>query len=283
MLGAAYKKTAIAELNKTNEKYNKAFESSVQRMTVLQESRLSAVRLLKGIEKYISDLANRPKEYDTTIGRVKKQTQMFEDAVMNLEIESRKVDKTGSAVAGVGAFVGTSIAALGPSAAMAVAMTFGTASTGTAIATLSGAAATKAALAWLGGGALTAGGAGVTGGQAFLALAGPIGWAIGGAALAGGGIYLNYKNKAIAEKAENSIRAVNKEIERITKIDLQVKELCTVTSKLTTITAGLFSKFKFSGIRDYNAFDDNQVNDLMKLMNLAETLSKQIGIVLGGE
>ncbi len=46
------------------------------------------------------------------------------------------------------------LSAFGPAAAMAIATTFGTASTGTAIAdTLFGAAATNAALAWLGGGA----------------------------------------------------------------------------------------------------------------------------------
>ncbi|MGW8444460.1 hypothetical protein ACWGXJ_26515 [Paenibacillus sp. S33] len=43
------------------------------------------------------------------------------------------------------------VAAFGPTVALAIATTFGTASTGTAIATLSGAAATNAALAWLWG------------------------------------------------------------------------------------------------------------------------------------
>ncbi len=66
---------------------------------------------------------------------------------------------------------GAGIAVLGPTAAMAVATTFGTASTGTAIATLSGAAATNAALAWLGGGALAVGGGGMAAGKAFLAMA----------------------------------------------------------------------------------------------------------------
>ena len=70
-----------------------------------------------------------------------------------------------------GAMAGAGIAAFGPTAAMAVATTFGTASTGTAIATLSGAAATNAALAWLGGGALAVGGGGMAAGEAFLAMA----------------------------------------------------------------------------------------------------------------
>ena len=67
--------------------------------------------------------------------------------------------------------------------AMGVATTFGVASTGAAISALSGAAATNAALAWLGGGALAAGGGGMAAGEAFLALAGPVGWAIAGVSL----------------------------------------------------------------------------------------------------
>ena len=64
------------------------------------------------------------------------------------------------------------------------------ASTGTVISTLSGAAATNAALAWLGGGALAAGGGGMAAGEAFLALAGPVGWAIAGVALLVSGLML---------------------------------------------------------------------------------------------
>lgn len=68
-------------------------------------------------------------------------------------------------VAGGGALLG---GATFTSGAMAVAMTFGTASTGTAISTLSGAAATNAAMAWLGGGAAYAGGFGMAGGAMVL-------------------------------------------------------------------------------------------------------------------
>ena len=53
---------------------------------------------------------------------------------------------------------------------------------------MSGAAATNAALAWLGGGALAVGGGGMAAGNAFLALAGPIGWAIAGVALLASGL-----------------------------------------------------------------------------------------------
>lgn len=91
---------------------------------------------------------------------------------------------------------------MGSTIAMGVATTFGVASTGTAISTLSGVAATNAALAWLGGGTLATGGGGMAEGEVFLALAGPIGWAIAGITLATTGL-LFWKNKRNQNRVEN--------------------------------------------------------------------------------
>lgn len=88
---------------------------------------------------------------------------------------------------------------------MGIATTFGVASTGTAISALSGAAATNAALAWLGGGALAVGGGGMAAGNAFLALAGPIGWAIAGVALVASGLMF-WKSAMIRKKLRISLR-----------------------------------------------------------------------------
>ena len=104
------------------------------------------------------------------------------------------------------------MAAFGPTVAMAVATTFGTASTGTAISALSGAAAANAALAWLGSGALAAGGGGMAAGHALLALAGPVGWTVGGLAVAGSGIYLHSRNGDLARKATQERLGVEGEI-----------------------------------------------------------------------
>lgn len=128
---------------------------------------------------------------------------------LNWKQQAEKIDtdyntavakNAGIGAAGVG--VGVAVAALGPTAAMGIATTFGVASTGTAISTLSGAAATKAALAWLGGGALTAGGGGIAAGNFLLSLTGPVGWAIAGIALLGSGMFLlkNSKEKKRLEK-----------------------------------------------------------------------------------
>lgn len=67
-----------------------------------------------------------------------------------------------------GTLIGGATTISGQTAAMSLATTFGTASTGTAISSLSGVAATNAATAWLGGGALAAGGGGMAAGTVVL-------------------------------------------------------------------------------------------------------------------
>lgn len=125
----------------------------------------------------------------------KLEYEKFKEIRLNWKQQAEKIESdyktavaknAGAGAAGVGA--GVAVVALGPTAAMGIATTFGVASTGTAISALSGAAATNAALAWLGGGALAVGGGGMAAGNAFLALAGPIGWAIAGVALLASGL-----------------------------------------------------------------------------------------------
>lgn len=94
---------------------------------------------------------------------------------------------------GVSAATGTATAIGGQTAAIIIAMTFGTASTGSAISTLSGAAATNAATAWLGG-ALPAGGFGMGGGTVVLTTITIIGGIAAVSAL-GHGIHKYYKSK----------------------------------------------------------------------------------------
>lgn len=277
MLNAGYKKEALAELDRANRKYQSGYEITVKHISNLHEERLLSVKILKNVESYILNLANRPKEYDKIVSEIILRREKFESNLNVLELESKKADKVSGSVTGAGVAAGVGVAALGPSAAMAVAMTFGTASTGTAIATLSGAAATNAALAWLGGGALVAGGTGIAGGEALLALAGPVGWAIGGAALLGGGMLANSKNKKIAEKAELSTKAVKKETERIKEVDIKVGALKKTTISLNSEISQLLGNIKQFGPSDYKEFTEDNKNDLRKMMNSAEALSKKIG------
>lgn len=203
MLNEEYKKTAIQNLEKANNKYVIIFKKTIDGMTRLFQSRQRAVRQIMSIEAYINVLANKPRDYNRKIGDVKIRYVEFNDRIEEIKrLDEKETDVNRERGIGTGVLVGAGSAAFAPSAAMAVAMTFGTASTGTAIASLSGVAATNAALAWLGGGTLAIGGAGMVGGQVLLTMAGPVGWAIGGVSVAGGLLMKLLVNKDISEKAE---------------------------------------------------------------------------------
>lgn len=278
MFNAGYKKEALKEAERTAGVYKSKYDETIKHTTSLHENKEKAVVILKSVDKYIHSLSNRPAELDKKISEITIRRQAFEREVNNLQIESKKADKVSGSVAGAGAVAGAGVAAFGPTAAMAVATTFGTASTGTAIATLSGAAATNAALAWLGGGALVAGGGGMAAGQAFLAMAGPVGWAIGGAALVGGGLMANSKNKKIAEQAEKQTKEIKKEIDSLkridTKVDAEMKAVCSLNEGVK----GVLQKMLSLQCRDYKRFSDGEKDMLMQLMNSSESLSKRIGV-----
>ena len=222
MFNSGYKKQALADLEEANEKYEKDYKLTIKRIEQLHNEKLNSLKLIKNIETYFNSLSNKPKELIDAINETKLNYTNFESEINTLEIESKKAEKISGSLAGAGVAAGVGVAAFGPSTAMAVAMTFGTASTGTAISALSGAAATNAALAWLGGGALAIGGGGMSAGSTFLALAGPVGWAIGGAGVIGGGLLANKKNKEVARKAEESTCQIKKEINKVTKVRTKV-------------------------------------------------------------
>lgn len=161
------------------------------------------------LQKLFDDIRNVPSEKRFEYEKLKKIRLNWKQQAEKIESDYKNAvaKNAGKGAAGVGA--GIAVAALGPIAAMGIATTFGIASTGTAISTLSGAAATNAALAWLGGGALAAGGGGMAAGKAFLALAGPVGWAIAGVALVSSGLLL-WKGKSDQNRLEEIFTLISK-------------------------------------------------------------------------
>lgn len=200
MLYTKAKKEALSIYEHAVEKYNNTYQTMQETGSRLYSLRQDSVKLIQEIELLLNSIANKPKEFEKTISDIQAEQKKFRDAEEYAAEAMKAAVKSGISVA-AGVAGGAAVASMAPSAAMWVATTFGTASTGTAISTLSGAAATKAALAWLGGVALSAGGAGVAGGQALLALAGPIGWGITGVTTAASVVALGHKNKKIADEA----------------------------------------------------------------------------------
>ena len=284
MLNNDYKEQAIRDLQKVDASYTVTFKKAIKDMERLQNTRMLAIRTIQYMEKYVVSLANRPRNFDTKLGEIKVRYIKFKDTCKEIQelerIQAEQGKTSGLGIAGT--LGGAGIAALGPTAAMSVAMTFGTASTGTAIASLSGAAATNAALAWLGGGALAAGGAGMAAGETFLALAGPVGWVIGGVSLAGSLIAINMSNKEIAKKTEESIATINKEMERIKEIDVQVLSLNEETKKLSNAIMNTLNHIKTNRKRNYQMFSDDEINELVSLFNSTEILSKLLNKTIKG-
>ncbi|UEL48216.1 hypothetical protein [Terrisporobacter hibernicus] len=276
MFNSGYKKEALADLEKANKKYEKEYNLTVKDIEILHKEKVDSLRLIKSIENYFNSLSNKPKELIDTVNQIKLNYTNFEKEIRSLELESKKAEKVSGSVAGAGVAAGVGVAAFGPSTAMAVAMTFGTASTGTAISALSGAAATNAALAWLGGGALVAGGGGMGAGGTFLALAGPVGWAIGGAGVIGGGALANKKNKEIARKAENATCEVKKETTKISKVHIKVNSIKKEINDICINLKQLYERMSALNITNCRQFNSEQLANMKILINTTESLSRKI-------
>ena len=267
------KKDAVKRLQDAEEEYNGLGAKANDATLELYRIRKSASLAIERVEKYINTLTNSPKEFIKEIAEVKLNISEFNEAV-RIEAENSTNNIKGASAAAVGTTIGGAVAALGPTAAMAIATTFGTASTGTAIASLSGAAATNAALAWLGGGAIAAGGGGMAAGNAFLALAGPVGWGIAGVCVIGGSIFATYKNKAAAEKAQSFAVEIEKKISvlnpKLTKLEHLIKETEKLKSALNiSLMVNTYPK-------DYLSFSQEQKQTLAALINNVRAMGNLI-------
>lgn len=250
---------AEAAVKKTNEK----IEELGHNTNVLYTS-------LNTIQSLFDRIRNVPNEERLKYEKLKAIRLDWKQQADNIEIEYKKaeVKATGQGAAGVGA--GVAVAALGPTAAMGIATTFGVASTGTAISTLSGAAATNAALAWLGGGALTAGGGGMAAGSALLALAGPVGWTIAGISVVASGL-MNFSYKvSYKERLEDIFTRISKR--NIKSYELAIVELGERIDRIKNEgikLAEAIIKIESFGT-EYNQMSESQQYELGAYVNLME-------------
>jgi DNA polymerase III, gamma and tau subunit len=281
MFNSELKEKAKKVLEEVYGDYKRTLSNTINHSESLYEKKLHAVEILKNFSSYIQKLSNKPIEFETSLGKIEMNIKKFDNKIEEVTKEINQAEVVPTAMAGAGALAGAGVAAFAPTAAMAIATTFGTASTGTAIASLSGAAATNAALAWLGGGALAAGGGGIVGGEALLALAGPIGWAIGGSALLGAGLILNNKNKEAADKIEEQILEIKKEIMKIMKLDIKVLMSEKEIKEISDNIENGFELIKYNN--DYNQFSIENKERLATLINISESLSTKIGEFVSNE
>lgn len=110
-------------------------------------------------------------------------------------------------------------------------------------------------------------------GQTLLALAGPVGWAIGGISLLGTGVFSARKNKKIGEEA----MAKRKEIMTLDKslkaALVEIKELLGLTKTHVNGTKELLDQLKAIPTQDYSKFSAEQKQKLGALVNHINSLS----------
>ncbi|MBD2100260.1 hypothetical protein [Leptolyngbya sp. FACHB-261] len=275
MLNQDLKKRAFSELNAANQEYQKVAAQVTKQAEELHRLRVNTSKqVIEASEAYINTLSNSPKEFDKSVAEFKIEYKKFTQVIRDIETQAKEKANLGNSGAGAGIVAGVGVAALGPTAAMAIATTFGTASTGTAIATLSGAAATNAALAWLGGGALAAGGSGMAGGQVLLAMTGPIGWTIGGLALAGSAVWMDSENKKSAQKAFEEAARIRGEIAKLKTVGQEVSNLIGLTRQHADGVLEQLLTLKQNAPSDYRQFSQALKNELATLINNIRSLSQ---------
>lgn len=246
--------------------YNGAFTTMNDRGLSLLRQRERSTDLIELVELLVNSIANTPKSFETDFDEIDVHKAQFLEAK---EFARRDLEAARRSAAGAGAgfTAGAAVAGMAPTAAMWVATTLGTASTGTAISTLSGAAATQAALAWLGGGALTAGGGGVAAGSALLALAGPIGWTVVGATLLAS-ITLFAKKKFDNRAAkQEALTAVKQNTALVEGMDAQIDDLLQRTSSLRELLMESYGESLKFFAADFLTLSVPQQSQLAALVN----------------
>lgn len=275
MLNRSAKEKALNNLNNEGDKLEEVAEemktSAVSLFELRQESSATVIR---ECEAYLASLASAPKELDQSVSEFRTEFEDFQEEIEEVENEAEGVEKVSGSTAGVGAAAGAGVAAMGPSAAMAFATTFGTASTGTAISSLSGAAATNAALAWIGGGAVSAGGGGMAAGSTILSLSGPVGWTIGGVALVGSALYAGSKNKEIAEEATQKAKEIRKKRGQLETALEETRRLVELTEKHANSVQHRLRYLRDNTPDDYSEFSDAEKERLGALINNVQALSE---------
>ncbi len=227
----------------------------------------SLYEALTDIQVLFDKIRNVPSDKKLQYEDLKQIRLSWKQQAEKIEKDYQEAVIKNAGVGAAGASLGVAVVTMGPTVAMGVATTFGVASTGTAISALSGAAATNAALAWLGGGALAFGGGGMAAGEAFLALAGPVGWAIAGVTLVASGL-LFWKGRSDKKHLEDVFNAIShRDVKAYELAIIELRERITrIIDERGKINEAI-ENIKTFGL-DYNLMTDAQQYELGAYVNL---------------
>lgn len=279
MLSIGLKKEAISIHKNAIKKYEGIYKQCSDNGECLYEKRTKSVTLVLDVESFLRTISNAPKDFEVCLNNSEVERNKFKQTEDFAREQFDDAVKDGVMLAG-GIATGTAVATLAPTAAMWVATTYGVSSTGVAISALSGAAATNASLAWLGGGTLAAGGAGVAGGQAFLVLAGPVGWSIVGASTVATAVKTSFKN---ASKANEIVE----EAKKITLAGANLKETSAMISNFANETEVLlgrltrqFAELEYLRNSNYTELSTDEQFKLGTLVNNTFSLSELLNKIV---
>ena len=261
------KKQKKSKLQVAQDKAQAAIKEINNAIGELGEYTRSLYKSLTSIQEQFDKIRNVPSEQKLQYEELKQIRLNWKQQADKIDKDYKNVTVKNAGVGAAGAGLGVAVVTMGPTVAMGVATTFGVASTGTAISTLSGAVATNAALAWLGGGALAAGGGGMAAGEAFLGLAGPVGWAMACVSLLASGLIF-WKSKSDKNHLENVFIAISeRDIKSYELAIIELKErisrIIDENSKLTD-AIGEIESFGL----DYNKMSEAQQYALGSYVNL---------------
>ena len=261
------KKQKKSKLQVAQDKAQAAIKEINNAIGELGEYTRSLYKSLTSIQEQFDKIRNVPSEQKLQYEELKQIRLNWKQQADKIDKDYKNVTVKNAGVGAAGAGLGVAVVTMGPTVAMGVATTFGVASTGTAISTLSGAVATNAALAWLGGGALAAGGGGMAAGEAFLGLAGPVGWAMACVSLLASGLIF-WKSKIDKNHLENLFIAISeRDIQSyklaIVELKERISRIIDENSKLTD-AIGEIESFGL----DYNKMSEAQQYALGSYVNL---------------
>lgn len=256
-----------SKLKLAQEEAELAIQKTNDRIDFLGEKTNDLYIALTSIQESFDKIRNIPSDTHLEYEKLKKIRSNWKSQAEKIDRDYKEACVKNTSKGAVGLGLGVGVVTLGPTAAMGIATTFGVASTGTAISTLSGAAATNAALAWLGGGALAAGGGGMAAGNAFLALAGPVGWAIAGISLLGSGLLL-LKTTADQKRRENIFTLISeRDIKSYELAIIELNERITRIIEETMLLNKAIDEIATFGL-DYSKMTEKQQYTLGSYINL---------------
>ena len=111
-------------------------------------------------------------------------------------------------------------------------------------------------------------------GNALLALAGPVGWAIGGVATAGTAVMIRRRNAKLAEKAANEMIKIEGEVRSLRTARREIEGLAAQTKTHSEGCLGDHAVLQRNAPSDYKEFDKAQKERLGAVINHIRSLGK---------